>query len=121
MAQFTGKNNETHRGTIDREARIEWSRKRAWSGEEVKVFVRTLAIEDNTNVKYIVSDSGGNVDIDTIAGKSVTASKLDDNYKLDWKGKPFGAYKEFILKGQVGDHLKPSSGVLFVDLYVHTI
>ena len=116
MAQFAGRNNETHPGRIAREACIQWSRKRAWPGEEVKVFVRTLAIDDNTNVKYIVSDSGGEHEVDTVDGKSVAASKLDDNYKLDWKGKPFGVHKEFILKGPVGDHLKPLSDVLFVDL-----
>lgn len=96
-----------------------WSRSRAWHGDTVNISVRTCQVPDGASVTVKILAKADNSLVDTVSGLSISGSKVDQDYTIQWKTKPVSADKhEFVLKAfidspKVESALSPS---LLVDL-----
>lgn len=116
MAKFSGPHDTTNLGQLAKVAQVFWSKKRCYHGEEVKLSVRTEGVPDGAAAELRISTKDGAA-VDTITGVSITSSKLDHTYKIDWKGKaiPAGVI-EFVFQAVIGKVVSGASPILFVDL-----
>ncbi len=119
MGIFEGEHEQSHERQIMRVVRVFWSVDRAWHGDEVTLSVRTENVADGTTCELrIVPRSKPEAPVDKVTGVSITGSKLDHKYTIDWKTKPVpkGA-SEFVFKAKVGPKLESElSDVLVVEL-----
>jgi hypothetical protein len=113
----TGPHNETHTSTVESTAHIGWGQQRAWHGTKVKIWVQTALVKDGTAAEIKILKKGTDDTVDTISGKSITGNKLDEEYEIKWKDKPFADSREFVLKASVGKGVAGGpSDPLYVDL-----
>jgi hypothetical protein len=95
--KIDGDHNIEHLGKIAMLLRAAWSRRRAWHGEKVTLELRSELIKDGTELKiYIKAVDGDARGFDRVPGKSLTASKLDHEYTIDWKTFAYGERHEFV-------------------------
>jgi len=98
---------------------VEWSRLRAWHGDKVTIAVRTSQVPDGSTVTVKILTKDGNTEVDTVGGLSVSGSKVDHDYAIQWKDKSVSADKNaYVLKASIDDPKVDSalSPPLMVDL-----
>jgi hypothetical protein len=118
MNPLQGDHNKSHPGSLTSLVQVHWSRQRCWAGEEVTISVRASRVKDNAPVEMAILPEGNNQSpVDTVQGKTVSNSKLDHPYPMEWKEKPFGDSRKFVIQATVETKLKaPISPALYVDL-----
>ena len=95
--KIDGDHNIEHLGKVAMVLRAAWSRRRAWHGEKVTLELRSELIKDGTELRiYIKPAAGSTPRFDRVAGKSLSASKLDHEYEIDWKAFVYGDHHEFV-------------------------
>ena len=113
----TGPHNETHTSTVTSTAHIGWGQQRAWHGTKVKIWVRTALVKNSTSAELKILPKGKEDPVETVSGKSITGAKLDEDYEIQWKDKPFGDSREFVVKATIGKGVAGGpSDPLYVDL-----
>jgi hypothetical protein len=118
MSPLTGPHNQSYPGQVGAAVQVAWSQRRAWHGDTVKIFVQAEFATKNpaVEVKVVGSDS---TTIDTPGGSTLSDYSAGYSYDLKWKGKPFGANRQFVLTSKVGDKLNSDPAKctpLYVDL-----
>jgi len=118
MHPLTGDHNNSHEGKLNAIVQAYWSRQRCWAGEEVTISVRATRVKDSAQLELAILPEGDDQKpVDTVRGKSVAESKLDHKYALDWKDKPYGDRRKFVIQGTVENKLKaPVSPSMYVEL-----
>jgi hypothetical protein len=117
MGEFSGPHDATNLGTVPKVAQVFWSQKRRYHGDEVTLSVRTQNVPNGAAVELRISPRNGGAVIDTITGATITNSKLDHTYTIDWKTKPIPASaREFVFQAVIGKIISSASPILFVDL-----
>jgi len=117
MSPLQGVNSRIHYGGLRRGAYLVWDRERCWHGEKVGVCIRTEKVDSGAKVDIDIAPEGPGDPVDTLRGKSLTDGKIDQVYTVDWKGKPLGKTREFVLKATIDGKLKEGpSNPLYVEL-----
>lgn len=117
MSEFTEQEEIEHQGQVVARVQVAWSARRAWPGDEVTIKVRTEQIKDGDAVKLTISALDGGAEVDSVADLAIDGAKLDHVYKIDWKGKPYGDKREFVVKAKISDRLESeASRPLYVEL-----
>ena len=118
MHPLQGDHNKSHPGSLTAIVQAYWSRQRCWAGEEVTLSVRASRVKDNAQLELAILPEGKDTDpVDTVRGETVTDSKLNHKYAVDWKEKPFGESRKFVIQATVENKLKGAlSPALYVDL-----
>ena len=118
MPSFQDNENTVIIGKIDQVLHVAWSRHRAWHGEKVKIQIRTSAVPDGASVDLQIVPKGDDAVIDTPPKQSITASKADHEYTIDWKQKVIPADAgEFVVKAKITEYkLEAEADPLAVDL-----
>jgi len=118
MDPIQGEHNKSHPGSLTAIVQAYWSRQRCWAGEEVTISVRASRVKDSAQLELAIFPEGKFQNpVDTVRGKTVTDSKLDHKYPLDWKDKSYDDSRKFVIQATVENKLKaPLSPVLYVDM-----
>ncbi|MGA7235376.1 MAG: hypothetical protein WBY44_06840 [Bryobacteraceae bacterium] len=118
MTPLGGPHNQSYPGEVGAAVEVAWSQRRAWHGDTVKIYVAAEFAKKNpaVEVKILAKDA---TTIDTPAGATLSDYSAGYSYDLKWKGKAFGANREFVLTGKVGGKLDSDPSKcqpLYVDL-----
>lgn len=116
-----GREDDTHRRSITKALLVYWSRRRAWHKDKVKLVVRTELVEDGAKVDIQIHTKDKAVLLDEVKDLVVKDGKIDHDYTIDLKDKPFRpADRELIaiavLAGSDPVISSPASAPLWVDL-----
>jgi len=118
MQPLQGDHNKSHPGSLTALIQAHWSQHRCWHGEDVTISVRSSRVSDSAQLDLAIVPEGNEQNpLETISDKKVSSSKLDHKYTVNWKEKPFGENRKFVIQATVEKKLKaPLSPVLYVDL-----
>lgn len=116
MNPLAGPHNNSYPGQVDSAVRLNWSQRRAWHGDTVKIFVQTKFTKTNPAVEVTVLAKDSDA-LDKPGGATLSDYSAGYSYTVKWKGKSFGAHREFVLKAKVAEKLESAaSEPLYVDL-----
>ena len=114
---ITGPHNKSHPGQVNLATRVEWSCRRTWHGEKVKVFLHTELTKPDPPADVQIYLKGTTTNFDAVSGKSLSAYASGCEYEIAWKSKPYAQCREFELKAKVDEKLESIvSPPLYVDL-----
>lgn len=116
MSPLSGINNQVHKAGITCQAQAACSQQRCWHGDEVTISLRTKLVKNDAKAELKVITGDGKTEIDKVNDKKITDSKLDHNYKINWKGKEFGDQRDFVLQAVIDEKLAAEPASLLVDL-----
>jgi hypothetical protein len=118
MQPLQGEHNRSHPGELTVAIQARWSRQRCWPGEELTLSVRTSRVKDGAQIELAIVPAGDDRNpLDTVSGQTVKDSKLDHKYPIDWKQKPLGENRKFVISPTLEKKLKGDpSPALYVDL-----
>jgi hypothetical protein len=119
MPDYESPQDTKIQGQVTPVAIAEWSRLRAWHGDTVTIAVRTSQVPDGSAVTVKILTKDGNTEVDTVSGLSISGSKVDHDYTIQWKDKTVSADKNaYVLKASIDDPKVDSalSPPLMVDL-----
>ena len=115
--KIVGPHNKTHDGAVNLATLVEWSCRRSWHGDKVKVFLHAELTKADPAADIQVHLKGEDTTLDSISGKSLSAYAAGCEYEIKWKGKAYGKCREFELKAKVDEKLESAaSPPLYVDL-----
>lgn len=119
MPDYESLQDTVIQGRVTPVVMVEWARLRAWHGDTVSIAVRTSQVPDGSSVTVKILVKDGGAEVDTVTGLSISGSKADHDYAIQWKDKPVSADKNaFVLKALIDDPKveSPLSPALLVDL-----
>lgn len=119
MAEFTGPDSVSNEKTIQRTARVLWSRKRCWHGDTVSIVVGAEPYLEARKVELKILSEDKTQEIEEVSPGNLVASNLIHDYEVKWQDKPFEDKKTFVVKAEIDTVLETeASAPLWVDLEV---
>jgi len=114
---ITGPHNNSHPGQVTLATSPQWSCRRAWHGDTVKVYLHAELTKPDPATDVQIHPKGTTTNFDAVSGKSLSAYASGCNYEINWKNKPYAQCREFELKAKVDEKLDSDvSPSLYVDL-----
>lgn len=127
MPKYEEQTGRTKRVVLEPEiTRAFWSRRRAWQGGEVKLFIETRYVPNGSSLKVEIREHGAGEPVARLPGEyKVQGNRCQIDYKIKWDEASLG--KALALKGTgyefvfVASSDKPplegKSNLLYVDLH----
>ena len=114
-----GPEDRTHTQPLTKVLTAGWSRKRAYAGDTLTIFVRSEHIQAGSNVEVQILSTPRKAEITVVKDLVIAGDKAQKNVTIGWKDALDPADRSFVLEAVLSEDptiRSPLSAPLWVDL-----